>query len=398
MNKRIALVVNSLSGGGAEMTASNLSRVLSEWYDVDIIVNDDVNVMYPYHGKIISLRMPADKNRIGGAYQITALIRRTRLLKTLKKNRQYTAVRSFSEMTNLANVLSGGKSIVSVHSSTKNSLKNSWKNKLVVKYVYPFIFKKADITVACSEEICDELITKHGLPKEKGFTIYNGIDLEKINQETLIPLPDEMFGSEEKVIVSVGRLIWQKGQWHLIRAIRKLVTEGIPLKLVILGEGYMRPQLEELIKEAGLEGVVSLPGFVNNPYQFMAGADIVVFPSQTEGFSNAIVEALACGVPVVSTDHETGAREILAPETDYHVKTKAKIEEATYGILVPVCDNYFHHANEPLTFEEELMVEAIRKLLLDKEMCLSYGRLALTRAEQLRIDLISQDWIRLIDG
>ena len=147
MNKRIALVVNSLSGGGAEMTASNLSRVLSEWYDVDIIVNDDVNVMYPYHGKIISLRMPADKNRIGGAYQITALIRRTRLLKTLKKNRQYTAVISFSEMTNLANVLSGGKSIVSVHSSTKNSLKNSWKNKLVVKYVYPFIFKKADITV-----------------------------------------------------------------------------------------------------------------------------------------------------------------------------------------------------------------------------------------------------------
>ena len=101
MKERIAIVVNTLSGGGAEMTAANLSRKLSERYAVDIIVNDDAHLQYLHSGRVISLGMPTNQNRMDTFYQAKALIRRSRLLIKLKKERQYKAVLSFSEVTEI---------------------------------------------------------------------------------------------------------------------------------------------------------------------------------------------------------------------------------------------------------------------------------------------------------
>ena len=129
MKDRVALVVNTLSGGGAEKTVANLSRELSRFYEIDIVVNDDVHLQYSYQGNVISLRMPSVKNRMSTFYQLKALAKRIRLLKKLKKERHYKAVLSFSEMTNLSNVMSGEgkqkktKTILSVHNdvgSTRN--------------------------------------------------------------------------------------------------------------------------------------------------------------------------------------------------------------------------------------------------------------------------------------
>ena len=130
----------------------------------------------------------------------------------------------------------------------------------------------------------------------------------------------------------------------------------------------------------------------------MAKADAVVFPSLYEGFSNAIAEALACGAPVISSDHETGAREILAPDTDYHRKAKNKIDEAEYGILVPVCDGKFRHADEPLTKEERLLAEAIKRILTDSSLQEHYREAARRRALQLKIESVAEQWIRVIEN
>lgn len=398
MKERIAIVVNTLSGGGAEMTAANLSRKLSERYAVDIIVNDDAHLQYLHSGRVISLGMPTNQNRMDTFYQAKALIRRSRLLIKLKKERQYKAVLSFSEMTNLANVLSGGKAIISVHNSIRNSCANGWKHRAATKIILPYCLRKAYRTVPCSREIADELINRYGLCKDRGYVIYNGVDLEKIKENTGMSLTKPICLDGEKLVVTAGRLIWEKGQWHLIRAIKELRTHNIPVKLLILGEGTKRTLLEELVAEAGLEGNVLLPGFVHNPHQYIAAADVVVFPSLTEGFSNAIVEALACGAPVVSTDHETGAREILAPNSDFHIKTKDTIEKAEYGILIPVCDGKVRHCNEPSSKEEKMMAEAIHRVISDHELASHYRKAALRRAEQLRIETAAEEWIRLIEG
>ena len=215
-----------------------------------------------------------------------------------------------------------------------------------------------------------------------------------------VVLPESFFDKDEKLIVTIGRLTWEKDQWHLIRVAGKLLEEGLFVKLIILGEGPLRASLEALITKLGLEGEVHLLGFVENPFQYMAKADVAVFSSQTEGFSNAIIEALACGVPVISTDHETGAREILSPNSDYHEKIYDRIDKAPYGLLVPVCNGSFNKDSDSVPFmkEERLMVDAIRWVITDPELSLHYRDAALERAKQLDIHTIASEWIRVIEN
>jgi len=123
--------------------------------------------------------------------------------------------------------------------------------------------------------------------------------------------------------VAVGRLQMQKDYPTLLHAFAQ-VRKNRPVRLLILGEGKDRLALEELIKELGLEQDVSLPGFVMNPYAYMARASLFVLSSRWEGLPTVLIEALCCGTPVVSTDCPSGPREIL--------------RDGQYGQLVPVGD------------------------------------------------------------
>ncbi|MBP3901504.1 MAG: glycosyltransferase, partial [Blautia sp.] len=342
MKKRIALTVNTLSGGGAERAVSNLSRALSDRYDVDIVVNDKAHIDYPYKGRILSLHMPARGDRMGAVYQICALARRIRALGRMKRSGKYAAVISFSEMTNLANVLSGNKdarSIASVHIAAGRSRESGLKYRLFHAWLLPLTCRRADCTVSCSREIEDELIESYGLSRENSAVICNGLDIPHIRKKMSEKFsdPDERRFHDRKILVSVGRMTQQKGQWHLLRAVKKLREDGIPVLLLLLGDGELRQALQEEVDRLGLSDCVDMPGFVENPYKYMARADALVMPSLYEGFSSVLIEAMACGAPVISTDHETGAREILAPDTDYRKKVTDRIEECAYGLLVPVC-------------------------------------------------------------
>ena len=403
MKKRIALVINTLSGGGAERTVSNLSMALSERYDIDIVVNDTEHITYPYSGRILSLRMPAWLKPASAVYQMTALVRRIRVLRRLKKSGAYTAMLSFSGLTNLANALSGkqyAKTIVSVRNSVSGRKDREPKQRLFLRFVLPYICRKASLTVSCSKEIAEELMTECGLSEDKSAVIYNGLQLERIQELAAAPLP--AFTGEDfppgKLLLTVGRLTDQKGQWHLLPVLKHLREEGMPVCLVILGEGELRPMLEERIARLGLSGCVMMPGFVENPYPYLARADAVLMPSLYEGFSNAIIEAMACGAPVVATDHKTGAREILAPETDYRIKISDGVEMAAFGILVPVCGSGPEEFGEALLREEGCMAEAIRMLLTDDKLMQRYREASFMRADQLAIARICEQWIKVIES
>ena len=403
MKKRIALVVNTLSRGGAERTVSNLSIGLSERYDVDIVVNDDARVDYPYEGRLISLGLPAGADRMGFLYQARAAAKRTRALRRMKRSGRYAAVLSFSEMANAANVLSGNRgtrTIVSVRNSIGKGKQRGITPWFICAFVLPLICRKADLTVSCSREIADELTAHYGLSARKSAVIYNGLDLPRLRAQAAEPFSDE----EEalcrggRLIVSVGRLTRQKGHWHLLKAVRALRDGGLPVRLLLLGDGELRPALEDTVARLGLSGCVAMPGFVENPYKYMARADVVAMPSQYEGFSNALIEALACGAPVVSTDHETGAREILAPDTDYRSKTLDGIDLCACGLLVPVCEGGIDEAPEALYREEALLAEAIRRVLTDDGLAERCRQASLRRAEQMDIASICRQWIDAIEA
>jgi glycosyltransferase involved in cell wall biosynthesis len=112
------------------------------------------------------------------------------------------------------------------------------------------------------------------------------------------------------VILAVGRLTLQKDFPTLIRAFARLRARR-SARLVILGEGELRDELEALVAELGLTADVALPGFVDNPFSWMRGSALFVLSSAWEGFGNVLVEAMACGTPVVSTDCPSGPAEIL---------------------------------------------------------------------------------------
>jgi len=168
-------------------------------------------------------------------------------------------------------------------------------------------YRQADAVVAISDGVASGLTTRFHLDPTRVRTIHNAADVERIRARAGVApasAPDGPF------VVAAGRLDHQKGFDVLLRAF----TSRIAMRgwsLVILGEGTERQRLEALARTLGVADRVRLPGFVDNPWAYFARASLFVCSSRWEGFGNVIIEALACGVPVVATDCDFGPREIL---------------------------------------------------------------------------------------
>lgn len=195
-------------------------------------------------------------------------------------------------------------------------------NKILISWLYP----KANSVIANSRGNTLDLQTSFGVQSIK--TVYNPFDLEAINRlvHTDIPIHKNRF-----TFITVGRLDHGKNHHLLIEAIKTLDAQ-----LWIIGEGALRTELEQQIHTYNLQEKVILLGRQSNPFAYMAKADCFVFGSNHEGFPNVLVEALVCGLPVISTDCPSGPREILAPTTDYTYQLLDDMECAEYGILIPL--------------------------------------------------------------
>jgi glycosyltransferase involved in cell wall biosynthesis len=155
-------------------------------------------------------------------------------------------------------------------------------------------------------------------------TIHNPINLERVTQLAREPAEHPWFEDADiPVVLGVGRLVPQKDFPTLMRAFA-LVRQQRPARLVILGQGRGRPELEALARSLGLEHDLWMPGIALNPYRYMARAAVFALSSAWEGFGNVLLESLACGRPIVSTDCPSGPAEILG--------------NGRFGRLVPVGD------------------------------------------------------------
>lgn len=185
--------------------------------------------------------------------------------------------------------------------------------------------RRADRIVACSRGVAADWARAARIPAGRITTIHNPVVDPGLPARAATPLDHRFFDGEGAlpVVLGAGRLVEQKDFPTLLRAFA-LVREREPARLVILGEGEERERLEGLAASLGLSGEVDFPGFVENPYAYLARAAVLALSSRWEGLPTILIAALACGCPVVSTDCPFGPSEIL--------------EDGAWGRLVPVGD------------------------------------------------------------
>ncbi len=306
---KLALFLPSLRGGGAERVVVNLARGFAErGLQVDLVL---ANAEGPYLSQVPQSVRVVDLKSKRVLYSLPGLVRYLRMErpKALLSAMDHANVVALWAKK-LARV--PPRVVVSVHNTISIATKRAKNMRgrmmpLFIRKFYPW----ADVIVAVSKGVAEDLAEITGLPEERIRVIYNPVITPELFAKAEEPVDHPWFRpGEPAVMLGIGRLTAQKDFPTLIRAFA-LVRKQRPARLMILGEGEERPKLEALVREQGLEEDVALPGFVDNPYKYMKRAAVFVLSSCWEGFGNVLVEAMACGTPVVSTDCPSGPREIL---------------------------------------------------------------------------------------
>jgi glycosyltransferase involved in cell wall biosynthesis len=200
--------------------------------------------------------------------------------------------------------------IVAQHCSFRDQVsRGNWKFNLLPK-LYRATLPRADAVVCVSNGVAGEMADVCGLAASRMNVIHNGAMTAELKQAAEQPADHPWFALGEPVIVAAGRLVELKDYPTLLQAFARIIRQR-PARLIILGDGPLRQDLRNLAKELAIGDRVDLPGFVANPMPFMRNATAFALTSRAEGFGNVLVEAMACGTPVVSTDCPHGPAEIL---------------------------------------------------------------------------------------
>ncbi|NLL58039.1 MAG: glycosyltransferase [Firmicutes bacterium] len=322
----ISLFHLSLGGGGVERMGINLAQgFLTSGAKVDMVL---ANLIGPYISQLPSEVRLIDLGAKSLPRDIPKVIfNLTQYLKKVKPTFLISSSDHYNFLPLMARRIAGTKTRIAV--SFHTTLSQRSKNTPTIKAkLIPFVVRHflpcADVIVAVSQGVAEDLASITGIPKSRIRVIYNPVVTSELLQRSHEHVKHAWFApGEPPVILGVGRLTKAKDFPTLIRAFA-LVRQERPARLMILGEGEERFRLEALVKELGLEDDVALPGFVDNPYAYMARAAVFVLSSAWEGLPTVLIEAMACGCPVVSTDCPSGPAEIL--------------ENGKYGPLVPVGD------------------------------------------------------------
>jgi glycosyltransferase involved in cell wall biosynthesis len=355
IKEKIALYLPSLVGGGAERVMVNLANSMAaKGVRVDLVVANAEGAYKNQVAQNVKIIDFGSKRSLASFPKLIGYLRR-------EKPR---ALISALEHTNVLAIWAKRLAFV----PTKNIITEHISSSLITYaagytpsklratlHAMRFTYPLAEKIVTVSQGVADDLVQTIGISKNKLEVIYNPVLNDTMFQKAEQPINHPWFQlGEPPVILGVGRLEPQKDFPNLLRAFA-LLRKKRKARLVILGEGNLRPMLEALAKELGIEDDVQLPGFNSNPYAFMKRASVFVLSSVLEGLPTVLIEAMALGTPVVSTDCKSGPKEILG--------------NSGYGMLVP-------------TQNPEVLAAAIEKTLNSPRQTIDQNKLKRYTSEE----------------
>lgn len=321
MKKKILIRIGSLRHGGAEkVLVTFLKNLPEDKYEVDLLLNlhsgkylpdvpDWVNVMFLNRGEMITTNRPKDlpKKIYRVVYQQLLKKYPKILYKRKLKNKQYdiefAAIHGFMDEV-LNSPLKSSKKLMWIHNDlTQVSGYTPEKMRRFFNY---------DKVMVISEKIQDTFLSLAGNEDEKHkiVRIYNPLDTEEILTKAEKPVINYEFDSSVPTFISVGTVFPQKGFDRLLRVHKRLLNEGLPHKVLIVGDGYDFENVKKLKSELDIDETATMLGFTDNPYPYFKKADFYILSSRYEGFPTVLFEAITLKKNIIATD-VSGVSEML---------------------------------------------------------------------------------------
>ncbi len=310
-------------------------------------------------------------------------------LKSIKQRYNINRSISFGKKANIINILSKNRdeTILNIDKIEDDSF-------VLEKFVKRF-YKKADKIVINSKAKMLFLNNEYKIDEEKLNIIEDLIPIDLISEKAAEEIDAEtkkMF--ESKVIVTHGELSEYKGQWHLIKAFFRLKEKIDNIKLLILGDGPLYEQLNELIKSMNMEEDIKIIKELENPYKYLIRSDIYVLSSHFEYNKYSLLDAMACARPIVSTACYEEIIRLLSPNN--YVERLSEPFLAEYGVLVPVSQNELNTKSKVLNRNEIILSNAIFKLLNDYELYDKYMEKSARKAIEFSVKNTADKWVEII--
>jgi len=374
------LLIPHVAGGGGERVFAELARHLEG--EVVIAVFEK-RFTYSFARRVVSLEAPIARGSILRRARgvLTRVLRFRRLLRAENPD----VVLSFMGEANLLNALLSPNPVLTVHNhlSSTSRMRSSWESS-VVNLLVRRLYRRATV-VAVSEAVRQDLLDAYGLREDRVVVIHNAIDVSAVRQASQRDF-EPPWNESLPVVVTVGRLAWEKGHWHLVRAFSEIRSRH-HCQLVIVGSGDLDAPLRQLCGDLGIDTDTYFLGWKENPFAIVARSTVFVLPSLTEGFGLALLEAMACGIPVIATDCPGGVREVVAPSTG-----------RMCGLLVPQLDGVMHDAGVPLTRAELELSEVIERVIGDESLRGNLAEAGEARVRECSYETVARSYRELLQA
>lgn len=373
--KKVGLLIPSLHSGGAERVMSIISHILADnGYEVFLLLFDTTDICYSYKGTLIDFRSIAGKNLL-----TRAIKRISRILKLSYYNYKLDldVVLSFLHPANSVNYYAFGrvKKILSCR---------GYHDYINYSRRYAKMMRRISAFVVQTEKMKSDFIEQYNVDSAKVRVLYNPINLELIEEQSRESIESnvEEFIRNHRTICTAGTFKKEKGYWHLIKAF-SIAKESIPdAGLIFIGnKGEIEKNIIEMAETCRYKNDIIFLGYQSNPFKYVSKCDLFVCSSIYEGIPNALLEAMACGTAVVSTDCKTGPRELLTKEVGRNLII-SDVSYMDYGVLVPELDSKIDFSLDSISENTYYLAEAITAMLSDQVLLAKYQALAKQRAEE----------------
>ncbi len=363
VSRNVTLVIHALHGGGAERVAATMANQWTDQGDrVTLVTLDTVaSDVYPVHPQVERIGLGLMRFSPNAWHAGWNNAHRIRALRQVIRDVPADCVVSVTDQMNVLTLLASqrlhAQVVIAEHSDPRHQrMHAAWER--LRSWTYP----RCAAAVVLSDAVAQYVRTL--VDDRPVYVIPNGIGRPSVTTANVAQ-------RDERMVVAMGRLSPEKGFDLLIDAFARLAAPHADWRLAIAGEGPERDSLQRQIDERGLQQQVQLVGWVNDPERFLARSALFVMSSRYEGFPVALLEAMACGLPVVSFDCDSGPREIVRPDVD--------------GVLVAAEDT-------------AALAQAIERLMVDPATRQRLGTRAGDVVERFSLEVFQQRWTEVLDA